>query len=220
MNKFKEFTSKDQFNADYRNGNTLKKYFDKDSNIRQMGNLFCPVSNSFIFQYSELFGLKEQLGFNYVHKLLSHHGKELNVLQLMEEARELAISAEDIAPPTMTPNEEYFKLLRKKATLKKETAKARREKDQYRVDDLIEEMMLVEEYLKYCDKSYYEVDDWYKRQSDRMSKAIRSAIKSFYDHDVELARHMEDSIKTGYNFSYLPNTPKSWTLFLPGYVGF
>jgi hypothetical protein len=78
------------------------------------------------------------------------------------------------------------------------------------LSDEIEKTMT---YLKEA-RSHIRFEDRAKRDRSSVTNAITRAIKVIAEHDPDLARHLRNSIRTGYTCSYQPEKPIAWLLQL------
>jgi hypothetical protein len=77
--------------------------------------------------------------------------------------------------------------------------------------ELADEIKKVRAYLKVA-RSNVRFEDRAKRDRTSVRNAIRRAIKVIAKDDEDLARHLKNSIRTGYWCSYQPERPVAWRL--------
>jgi len=76
--------------------------------------------------------------------------------------------------------------------------------------ELADEIDTIETYLKNA-RSDIRFTDREKRDRSSVKNAIKRAIKEASQCNSDLARHLRNSIRTGYSCSYEPETPTEWT---------
>ena len=77
--------------------------------------------------------------------------------------------------------------------------------------ELADEIEQIKAYLKEA-CSHVRFDDRAKRDRSSVKNAITRAIKVIAQYDPDLARHLRNSIRTGYSCSYQPERPTEWSL--------
>jgi hypothetical protein len=77
--------------------------------------------------------------------------------------------------------------------------------------ELADEIENIGSYMKAA-RSNGRFQDRAKRDRSSVKNAITRAIKVIAEHDPDLARHLRNSIRTGYWCSYQPEKPIGWSL--------
>ena len=77
--------------------------------------------------------------------------------------------------------------------------------------ELADEIENTRAYLKEA-RSRVRFDDRARRDRSSVKNAITRAIKVIAQYDQDLARHLRNSIRTGYSCSYQPERPVEWSL--------
>jgi non-specific serine/threonine protein kinase len=77
--------------------------------------------------------------------------------------------------------------------------------------ELVDEINKLKAYLEEA-RSHVRFEDRAKRDRSSVKNAIKRAIKVIAEHDPGLARHLRNSIRTGYSCSYRPEKPVAWSL--------
>jgi hypothetical protein len=77
--------------------------------------------------------------------------------------------------------------------------------------ELLDEINKLRAYLKEA-RSHIRFEDRAKRDRSSVKNAIKRAIKVIAQHNQDLARHLRNSIRTGYSCSYQPERSVAWSL--------
>ncbi len=157
------------------------------------------------------FHLPDSKGLAYVAFLLSQPHKTFFVAEMVE-----ASSGEKVAMGStgelQTP-EATRKLRSEAADLREELAEAKKNRDIGRQAAIAEELSKVEATLASAAGRGGKLRK--NTDADRLRKAVSKAIKGAYKaikkHDMELWRHLSNSVKMGSTFSYAPQQHIAWS---------
>lgn len=159
--------------------------------------------------------LPDSKGLADIHYLLTHQGMEIPVIKMVADVTgDVRFHAAGHAGPTLT-DEARDSYARRYADLEQQLAEARRNEDLGRIASAQEEIAaLATELAKATGlggRSRKEAD-----AAARIYRAVRGriteAINNIHEENAGLARHLANSIKTGFLMSYRPDRHIEWCL--------
>lgn len=169
---------------------------------------------------------RHSLGMLYLHALVERQGQPVSVHDLDADANRFA------ARPTTGGVDELLvhnrnnsgpvldgRALRQLRQQLQESARERevaaRDRDTVRLDQLDEEMRELERHLSRATRPGglpVNVGDDHKNVLDRITKAIRRAIRAIESRDPVAGRHFDAAVHTGGDCIYRPPSPVSWSV--------
>ena len=115
-------------------------------------------------------------------------------------------------PDAVLPDEARNRLMSWLADAKEELAELKDDGEIEQAAMVEEKIQAVEKHLKQCGFGKHSSNFQNRSNRDRnsVSKAIKSAIKAIAMTNPSLARHLSNSIRTGFNCCYQPEKPTKW----------
>lgn len=165
---------------------------------------------------------KKCRGLYYIEFLIQHQSEKVNPLQMernvvedieLDKNNELSIVS-DLTSEPATDDRTIAEIGKRLRRIENEIIEAKKEGKKDKIKTLEDERKGCEKYLSATTiygkiKSQCQDD---KKNINKISKAIGRALGKIQKEDIELWRHLNQSIMTGQVFSYNPEVKTRWTL--------